>query len=130
MVVQTKNDITNKKMNFYEKFRSKPLYKRLEIAENAIMKCPDRIPVIVDQGEKKDPNISKHQFLCPLNDSIGTLFCFIRQHVQILPEESLFFFTNRRTLISGSSLVAEIYEQHKSKDKFLYIFYTRENVFG
>lgn len=117
-------------MEYAKSFKKQNLTKRREIAQGALIKCPDRCPIIVDRAGKDDPQISKHQFLCPATDQMFTLFTFIRQFITLTEEEALFFFAGDRSTLTPSMLIGEIYHHKKSNDEFLYIYYCKESVFG
>ncbi len=48
-----------------------------------------------------------------------------------MPEkDSLYFFVNGKYVLKGDTMMAEVYEQRKDNDGFLYITYTDETTLG
>ena len=119
------------------------------------LKFPDRVPVIVERAEGfgcgDAPPIDKNKFLIPANLTVGQLVLVIRRRIGMSPADALFVFvsitrkTNRKssngfgkrdgeehtlTLPPTSISLAEVFEQSKDEDGFLYVKYAGENVFG
>ena len=108
------------------------LEKRIEEASRIIRKYPNRIPVIV-QSISKDLKLKRHKYLV-CNDITFTQFILIlRKNMEneLKPEDAVFFFTDKDTLINGSLTFLEIYNMYKDKeDAFLYIHINKEETFG
>lgn len=94
-------------------------------------KYPERIPIIVERNANSInvPQIDKQKYLVPNDLTVGQFLYIIRKRLQLKPEQAIFAFVNN-SLPSTSSLVSEIYEQHKDEDGFLYFIYSGENTFG
>lgn len=94
-------------------------------------KYPERIPIIVERNTNSInvPQIDKQKYLVPNDLTVGQFLYIIRKRLQLKPEQAIFAFVNN-SLPSTSSLVSEIYEQHKDEDGFLYFIYSGENTFG
>jgi len=45
------------------------------------------------------------------------------------PSQSLFLMTNSK-ILNHNKPISDTYEENKSEDGFLYIYYTSENTFG
>jgi GABA(A) receptor-associated protein len=54
----------------------------------------------------------------------------IRKRIKLPEKDSLYFFVNGKHLLKGDSLMAQVYEQRKDPDGFLYITYTDETTLG
>ena len=74
-------------------------------------------------------NIDKHKYLVPNDISVGQFVYIIRKRVKLTPEKAIFIFIND-VLPPTSTLMGDIYNEHKNEDGFLYITYAGENTFG
>ena len=102
--------------------------KRQQESAQLMSKHPDRVPVIVYGSE---PNILPYLKLLVLrNSTVGALLCTIRKQQQLTAEASIFLFVNNQVIPPVSSLVSQVYHEHRHEDGFLYITYALENVFG
>jgi len=105
--------------------------RRLASAERIINKYPERIPVIVERSKQDNitPRINKRKYLVPMSLTVGQFLYVIRKRIKLPPEKALFIFINN-IIPPTSELLGVIYDNHKDKDKFLYMEYSGENVFG
>merc|ERR1711957_995144 len=112
-----------------------PFEKRSAESRRILAKYPDRVPVICGKGARSDlPDIDKKKFLVP-----GTMLCgefkyIVHKHLAqgsapITSDQTIYLFVNRTSPKTGA-LMAEVYEQHKSDDGFLYVEYSAENTLG
>ena len=94
-------------------------------------KYPERIPVIVEKNIKCDDliNIKKKKYLVPNELNISSLIYLIRKNIKLDSSKALFLMTNNKILNNNKSLY-DAYEENKSEDGFLYIYYTSENTLG
>ena len=93
-------------------------------------KYPNRIPVIVEKSESSDiDSIDKNKFLVPTDLTVGQFMYVIRKRIKLTSEKSIFLFTNDMMPPTGS-IIAQIYENNKDEDGFLYFKYAGENTFG
>ena len=95
-------------------------------------KYPDRIPIIVeraDNASKSVPDIDKKKFLVPSDLTMGQFQYVIRKRVKLNAEKAMFVFVNNK-MISTSTLLTLVYDEHKDEDGFLYVTYCGENTFG
>ena len=53
----------------------------------------------------------------------------VRRRIKLEPSEAIFLTVNG-SLMSGGSLISDVYESKKDKDGFLYMIYSSENTFG
>lgn len=112
-----------KKKNNIEKRKSESLKIRT--------KYPDKIPVIVERGKKSNLKaIDKNKYLVPEDLTMGQFLYVIRKRIQLDSEQALFCFVDDNTLPTTSSTMANIYNDHKDEDGFLYVTYCSENTFG
>ncbi|CAK0855729.1 unnamed protein product [Prorocentrum cordatum] len=110
--------------------------KRSAEARKILTKYPDRIPVICEKDARSNiPDIDKKKFLVP-----GTMLCaefkyIVYKHIDQAKDAS---FTSDQTIylfVKGTSpktgaVMAEIYDQYKADDGFLYMSYSAENTLG
>ncbi|XP_066594610.1 microtubule-associated proteins 1A/1B light chain 3A-like [Prorops nasuta] len=106
----------------------------MRVAEvNAVReKYPDRIPIIVERytGEKYLPIMGKIKFLVPDFLSVAELTRIIRLKLQLHPNQAIFLLVNQRCMASGSMTLAQLYQQEKDEDGYLYILFASQETFG
>ena len=105
---------------------------RIQESKRIREKYPDRIPVIVEKSEKSPeslPDIDKRKFLVPQDLTMGQLVFVIRKRIKLDPNTAIFLYVNK-ILPSTESSLSNLYDDHKSKDGFLYVTYSGENTFG
>ncbi|KAF3448356.1 hypothetical protein FNV43_RR09069 [Rhamnella rubrinervis] len=106
------------------------LEKRRAEAARIREKYPDRIPVIVEKGEKSDiPNIDKKKYLVPSDLTVGQFVYVIRKRIKLSAEKAIFIFVDN-VLPPTGAIMSAIYEEKKDEDGFLYVTYSGENTFG
>ncbi|CAE7829448.1 ATG8CL [Symbiodinium sp. KB8] len=116
-----------------------PFEKRAAEATRILAKYPERIPVICEKAPTCTlPEIQKKKFLAPSSmlcwEFKGIVLNNIHQ-VQLAAggamssTEVIYLLAGNKATKTGAPL-AEIYENHKSDDGFLYMTYTAENTLG
>ena len=118
--------------NINSDFKKKYSYEeRVDESTRALIKHPCRRPVICEKIKYQNdlPNIDNIKYLVPYDITIGQFIFFIRNRIQIKPQEAIFLFINNK-IISGSTMMGRIYESAKDNDGFLYVQYAKENTFG
>lgn len=114
-------------MDFKKEFS---LEQRTKEAQRVLTKYPDRIPIICEKMKKsKLDAITKKKYLVPWDLTIGQFVFILRRRMTLPAEKGIFLFVGN-TIPPSSSTVKEIYTHYRSKDGFLYIQYSDENVFG
>ena len=106
--------------------------KRKEESGKILNRYPDRIPIIVEKGQKKSKDIGdidKKKYLVPCDLTVGQFQYVIRKRIKLSAQKALFIFVNDK-LPTTSQLIKDLYENEKDKDGFLYIKYAGENTFG
>ncbi|ETO30718.1 hypothetical protein RFI_06402 [Reticulomyxa filosa] len=102
------------------------LAERKDKAHRITAKYPDRIPVICEKDPKSKLNeMEKAKILVPKDLSVAQ---FIKR-IKLKPEETIFLFINNK-LVHNGALMADVYENNKREDGFLYVRYSSENYFG
>ena len=115
-------------MDSFKKLHS--LEKRTQESVHIKKKYPDIIPVIVEKLDKSTIyDIDKKKFLVPCDLTVSQFVYVIRNRLKLAQEDSIFIFVNN-SLPNSSSLVSQIYKEHKDEDGFLYVSYSGENTFG
>jgi GABA(A) receptor-associated protein len=108
-------------------------FERSNEASRIMKRYPDRIPIICEKNIRDFdiPDIDKHKYLVPFNITIGQFIYVIRKRIRLPASSALFLFVgDDATLLPVGSEIHDVYHQYKNKDGFLYIIYSRENVFG
>ena len=106
--------------------------KRSLEAKRIISKYSDRIPIICEKAKNAGPDcpyIDKKKYLVPIDLTVGQFVYVIRKRLNLHAEKALFLFINNE-VPTNSDLVANIYNNYKDEDGFLYITYALENTFG
>ncbi len=100
-------------------------------AEKLRARFPGKIPIFVTRATNAAdmPDLPKHKFLAPSHLSVGQFLYIIRKHIKLPPEKALFIFVGN-TLPMSSTLLSELYANHRSNDGALRMNYTSESTFG
>ena len=104
---------------------------RCKESARVLNKYPERIPIICEKSNNGNslPELDKKKYLVLNNLTVGQFIHVIRQRMNLLPEQAIFLFISN-TIPSTSTLISILYKRYKDPDGFLYIQYTKENVFG
>jgi GABA(A) receptor-associated protein len=75
--------------------------------------------------------IKKYKYLISNDLNISQFFYTLRKHIIISEKESIFLLFGDNNIIEPAfKNIKEVYDNHKSKDGFLYCRVVKENVFG
>lgn len=115
----------------FSNFKTSFSYKdRINESTNIRIKYPDSVPVICEKGiGKNNPDINKKKYLVPMDITIGNFLVEIKKRMKLQPYEALFLMING-SIPPTSSNFRDLYYKYKDVDGYLYITYTKENVFG
>jgi GABA(A) receptor-associated protein len=104
---------------------------RLNESTRIMQKHRDRVPIICEKAMKQPtlPNIDKQKYLIPHDLTAGQFISVIRHRMNLTANEAIFLFINNK-IISSNSKMKQVYDQSKEPDGFLYVQYSKENVFG
>jgi GABA(A) receptor-associated protein len=113
------------------RFKEKITFENRRIEANRIRaKYIDRIPIIIEKNSTQDQDIDKTKYLVPYDFTMGQFVYIIRKRMNLTPDKAIFCFVNN-TVPNTSTLIGELYENHKDPDGFLYIVYSNtESVYG
>ena len=93
-------------------------------------KYPDRIPIIIEKSPNSTvPDISKNKYLVPKEITVGQFIYIIRKRIKLSQEKAIFLFLNEQ-IPATSAVLADLYEEHKDEDDFIYFSYAGEATFG
>jgi len=113
-----------------------PREKLAREAKRMRAKYPDRIPVICEKAPYSDlPNISRNKFVVPAGMLCGEFKYIVHKQVTqasrrgVAMDQTIYIFVNDIVPKTGATM-AELYEQHKAEDGFLYVRFTAENTLG
>ena len=115
-----------------KELKSKPLKERQDITNEIKTKFPDSLPVIIyrSSNQKNLPDIPKIRFIIPRDYQYSHIIGIVRKRVTLDSATAIFLFVGDGHIPSATSSIANVYEEHKSDDGFLYITYNGENTFG
>ena len=103
---------------------------RISESDKILKKYPNRVPIIIERGDKCILNdIDKTKYLVPKDLNMNQFIYIIRKRIKLDNSQSIFFIVGNNVCPSNVHL-SSIYEEYKDEDGFLYIIYTSENTFG
>lgn len=104
---------------------------RLKESERIVSKYNGaKIPVIVEPAHGSgSPGIDKNKYICPGDITLGQFIHLIREKINMRPEQSIIVFANA-SLPCISTVMSDVYEEHKTACGFLRLTYTIESTFG
>ncbi|XP_054859769.1 microtubule-associated proteins 1A/1B light chain 3C-like [Eublepharis macularius] len=105
--------------------------RRREVAEIRT-KFPNKIPVVVEryQKEKELPRLDKIKFLVSRDLSMSQFMLTLRARLLLSSTQAFYLLVNNKSLPSLSVTMAEIYQDSKDEDGFLYMTYASQEMFG
>ncbi|XP_054840837.1 microtubule-associated proteins 1A/1B light chain 3C [Eublepharis macularius] len=110
----------------------KSLASRMEEVIGIRGKFPTKIPVIVEryQGERFLPLLDKTKFLVPQELTMTQFISIIRSRMGLSSTQAFYLLVNNKSLASMSLTLAEIYQDYKDEDGFIYMTYASQEMFG
>lgn len=108
-------------------------FDRCNEASRITKKYTDRIPIICEKNQRDNgtPNIDKNKYLVPHDITVGQFMYVIRKRLHLHAGDAIFFFVgDKHTIVPINMSMDQVYNLFKNKDGFLYIIYSKENVFG
>lgn len=107
----------------------KILSERKQESSRLLLRYPDRIPIIVNPNNDNLPEIQQKKFLVPKTLNLGQFIYILRKRIELKPDEAIFILINK-TIVTSSSSIDSLYNNHHNEDGFLYMMYTNEATFG
>ena len=108
---------------------SQTLVERQSESNKLRNKFRDRIPVIVNPGNTRTPDIDKKKYLVPNDLTFGEFMLIIRKRIKLNEHQALVGFVNGLLPPMGKRMT-ELYSESSDQDGFLYVAYSLENTFG
>lgn len=94
-------------------------------------KWPGKVPIILEKDPKCTlENLEKKKYICSQDYTVQQFLSSIRKKLRADKSVGIFVFLNGKELLSGDSLLNEIYHQKKDEDGFLYMMYSEHEVLG
>ncbi|CAI5770609.1 microtubule-associated protein 1 light chain 3 gamma [Podarcis muralis] len=95
-------------------------------------KFPTKVPVIVEryQKEKYLPLLDKTKFLVPQELTMTQFITIIRSRMALSSTQAFYMLVNNKSLASMSLTLAEVYQDYKDEDGFVYMTYASQEMFG
>lgn len=112
--------------------RRRSFNSRKRDVDEIIKKHPHKVPIIIERAknEKSLGLLDKSKFLVPEELTMSQLTTIIRRRLRLTDTQSFYLIVNRRTMVSASMTLAEVYRSDKDTDGFLYITYASQEMFG
>nr|CAD7577467.1 unnamed protein product [Timema californicum] len=95
-------------------------------------KFPNKVPIIVERFYKEMylPRLDKTKFLVPQEITMSQFVSIIRNRMQLGSTQAFYLLVNNRSMLSLSKTLAEVYNEYRADDGFLYLTYASQEVFG
>ena len=118
------------KKRFVDEFS---VFERSTEASRIMTKYVDRIPIICEKNPRDNGivNLDKHKYLVPHDITVGQFMYVIRKRLRLPAGDAIFLFVgDNHTIVPINTAIDQVYSLFKNPDGFLYIMYSKENVFG
>lgn len=90
----------------------------------------DRIPIVIETKKNNNiPELDKHKFLVPCDITVGQFMSILRKRMDVKPEIGIYLFV-ANSIPNMTTLLGDIYKEHKDTDEFLYLNISGESTFG
>jgi hypothetical protein len=119
----------------------KNVIQKLGITEEKIkkinIKYPDRIPVIITTPPKSlfykknnDFTLTKHKYIAPNDCTVSQFIYFVRKYEKLESTVAIFLLIDGKYLISGNTLITDVYNEYGDNKGYIHAIITKENTFG
>lgn len=110
-------------------FKHQPLFKRIKSFKNITKTHPNKTPLIMIPNNSI--KLNKHKYLISNELNISEFIYVLRKHIEITENEGCYLlFGDSKSLEPAFKNIRDVYNNHKSKDGFLYCQVVKESVFG
>lgn len=110
-------------------YKHQPLFKRVKAFKNIMKNNPNRTPIIMIPNNSI--KLRKYKYLVSNELNISEFLYTLRKHIDLTERESCYLLFGDNNIIEPAfKNIRVVYDQHKSKDGFLYCQVVKENVFG
>ena len=62
--------------------------------------------------------------------TVGEVLSVIRSKLNLTREQGLVLMASGKYILKQNTSIAEVYEQYRDEDGFLYLLYAEENIYG
>jgi len=108
-----------------------PLEQRQKETADIRSMYPGKLPIFLEKFRKSAlPQIGKYKCLAPRDNSMTGFIRGLRKKFKLDSTQGLFVFVGGRDLVTGDTLISELYERNRSEDGFLYLVYNEQPVLG
>ena len=107
--------------------------KRKIWSAEAFQRYPDKIPMIIEKHFKCNDmeDLQNPKFLMPKTFEIGEVHMILRRKINLKKDQSLILFVNDgKDIVRANEDLESVYQRYKDEDGFLYVLFTREEIFG
>lgn len=104
-----------------------------EEEQTILDKYPNRIPIVLEPGDRHVSRLRSNKFLVPKDLTVGEFVAMVRRKLVMKPEQALYMSLEDGTMLNCSCLVVELYDTYKNmndRHKGLTILYFTESTFG
>ena len=129
-LISLAKNVIKPKIEVHEFEKKYSVNQRQKEVRTLALRHPSRVPVLIYPADKNQPKIEKSKYLVPKDISMSQFQYIIKKYISINSNEAIFLYTKNNSLVNSSKTIAEIYNEHKSEDDFLYFIYSVENTFG
>ena len=102
-----------------EHYKNLTLEKRKEYSSELMQDNPLRVPILV-KSEKSNLKLKRYEYLVPKQLKMIHFTATLRKSMNLNPENAIYLYIDNH-MIKQDRFVAEIYDQYKSEDDFLYM---------
>ena len=128
-----RNATTNMNLTPRRSYKERRTFEQRWVSAEEIRSLhPNKIPIIVERYklENQLPLLDKSKYLVPDFLTVAEFCKIIRRRLQLNPTQAIFLLVNQKSIVSGSLTMAELYQNEKDPDGFLYIVFASQDVFG
>ena len=109
----------------------KTFEERLQETRKVTQKWPGRVPIIIEPvKETQRAKLNKPKILCVGGCTVQHFLGVIRKKMKLPKDSALFLFLNGTELITGDSIIGELYQSKKADDGYLYFKASEQEVMG